>query len=87
MHGHLSGTARYDEHGRIFAPHPEPVIFDKARLYTYTIDNIPAAVEYLSQRRYGVLSESNRIAEIQTQDQSLQMLVVVVAVGVLFLAL
>lgn len=84
MHGHLSGTARYDEQGHTFTPHPEPVIFDKARLYTHTIDNVPAAVEYLSQRRYAVLSESNRIAEIQTQDQSLQLLVVVVAIGVLF---
>jgi hypothetical protein len=84
IHGHLSGAARYDEQGRIFAPHPEPVIFDKARLYTDTIDNIPEAVDYLSERRYAVLSESNRIAEIQTQDQSLQLLVVVVAIGVLF---
>lgn len=84
MHGHLAGNCRYDARGRVFAPLGEVVIYDKARLYTKTIDDVPNAVKHLSESGYAVLSEGNRIAEIQSQDQSLQLLVVVVAVGVLF---
>lgn len=84
IHSHLAGQAQYDSTGRVFAPLPEPVVFDKARLYTRTIDGVPAAVSHLAGQGYAVLSESTRIAEIQTQDQSLQLLVIVVAVGVFF---
>ena len=84
LHSHLAGHCRYDAQGRVFAPIPEAVLFDKARLYTKTIDGVPQAVQHLADSGYAVLSESNRIAEIQTQDQSLQLLVIVVAVGVLF---
>ncbi|MDA7884785.1 hypothetical protein N9B23_00275 [bacterium] len=64
---------------------PDPVMaFTKARLYTETIDDVPAAVETLANQNFAVLSESSRIAEIQTQDGSLQILVGVVAVGVFF---
>lgn len=79
-----SGLIEYDAISGQFVE-PNPVMaFTKARLYTETIDDVPAAVETLANQNFAVLSESSRIAEIQTQDGSLQILVGVVAVGVFF---
>ncbi|MDC0295615.1 FtsX-like permease family protein, partial [bacterium] len=47
-----------------------------------SIDAVPETVSALSESGYAVLSESSRIAEIQEQDQSLQVLVAVTAGGV-----
>ena len=77
-----SGLVKYDSGSRRFIDVPSPVDFTKARLYTDTIDDVPEAVEWLAEAKYAVLSESSRIAEIQEQDQSLQILVLVVALGV-----
>lgn len=76
------GLVKFDAASGNFIDVPAPVSFTKARLYTRTIDDVPDAVQWLSGENYAVLSESSRIAEIQEQDQSLQMLVVVVALGV-----
>ena len=78
------GLIEYDAISGQFVE-PNPVMaFTKARLYTETIDDVPAAVEALANQNFAVLSESSRIAEIQAQDGSLQILVGVVAVGVFF---
>ena len=78
------GLIEYDAiSGQFIEPNPV-MAFTKARLYTETIDDVPAAVETLANQNFAVLSESSRIAEIQTQDGSLQILVGVVAVGVFF---
>jgi putative ABC transport system permease protein len=71
-----------DVEGRKFVPASTPVSFTKARLYTATIDDVPLAADMLAKRKYAVLSEVSRIAEIQEQDTSLRVLVAVVALGV-----
>lgn len=71
-----------DVEGRKFVPASTPVSFTKARLYTATIDDVPLAADMLAKRKYAVLSEVSRIAEIQEQDTSLRVLVAVVAIGV-----
>jgi hypothetical protein len=77
-----AGRIAYDVTTGRFVAKPDPILFDKARLYTRTIDDVPTAVEQLSERGYAVLSESNRISEIQSQDHSLQTLVLLVSIGV-----
>jgi ABC-type lipoprotein release transport system permease subunit len=71
-----------DSEGKKFVPAPSPVSFTKARMYTATIDDVPLAADMLAKRKYAVLSEVSRIAEIQEQDTSLKVLVAVVALGV-----
>jgi ABC-type lipoprotein release transport system permease subunit len=71
-----------DSDGRKFVPASQPVSFTKARMYTHTIDDVPLAADMLAKRKYAVLSEVGRIAEIQAQDTSLKVLVAVVALGV-----
>lgn len=71
-----------DSEGRKFVPASSPVSFTKARMYTATIDDVPLAADMLAKRKYAVLSEVSRIAEIQEQDTSLRLLVTVVALGV-----
>ncbi|MEK6238499.1 MAG: ABC transporter permease [Planctomycetales bacterium] len=77
-----SGLADYDSQSAKFIPRPMPPVYDKARLYARTIDDVPAVVKFLSADGYALMSEDSRIREIQGQSQSLQMLVVVVGVGV-----
>lgn len=76
--------AVFDSSTGIFSPAPRPAVFNKARLYTHTIDDVPLAVRQLREKGYAVLSESTRISEIQQQDGSLQLLVYIVAGGVFF---
>jgi len=71
-----------DSEGQKFVPAASPVSFTKARMYTATIDDVPLAADMLAKRKYAVLSEVSRIAEIQAQDTSLKVLVTVVALGV-----
>jgi putative ABC transport system permease protein len=71
-----------DSEGGKFVPASSPVSFTKARMYTATIDDVPLAADMLAKRKYAVLSEVSRIAEIQEQDTSLRVLVAVVALGV-----
>jgi putative ABC transport system permease protein len=59
-------------------------VYDRARLYATTIDDVPAVVTALSAKNFAVMSETGRITEIQQQDNSLQLLVWVVGVGVFF---
>jgi ABC-type lipoprotein release transport system permease subunit len=71
-----------DSGSRKFIPASSPVSFTKARMYTATIDDVPLAADMLAKRKFAVLSEVSRIAEIQNQDMSLKVLVAVVALGV-----
>lgn len=82
IHQYRFGLVQFDAGGQRFIENPTALDYTKARLYTKTIDDVPAAVDLLASRRFAVLSESSRIAEIQAQGHSLQTLVVVVAVGV-----
>jgi hypothetical protein len=76
------GVADFDNATRLFVPVPEPSVYGKARLFARTIDDVPSVVEGLIKRRFAVISESGRISEIHEQDNSLQLLVVVVGLGV-----
>ena len=82
MKEYLRGKLEYDEASGTFSSIPDPIMFDKARIYAKTIDDVPTVVERLSTAGYAVLSESNHIAEIQMQDRSLEVLVIVVGIGV-----
>jgi hypothetical protein len=75
--------AVFDQLTQTIVQVPEPPRFGKARLYATEIDRIPRVVEELQARGFAVLSESGRIAEIQQQDNSLQLLVWIVGLGVL----
>ena len=79
---HIRGDVVLEKMSNRFTPTPRPVAFTKARMYTTTIDDVPLAAKQLAEKRFAVLSEVSRIAEIQEQDGSLQVLVLVVAIGV-----
>jgi len=76
------GLATYDPEVGLFVAIPEEPVYDKARLYARTIDDVPAICDVLRARRFAVMSESTRINEIHQQDRSLQLLVYVVGIGV-----
>lgn len=77
-----AGETTFDTTAGIFIELAKPITYTKARLYADSIDSVPQTVNALSENGYAVLSESSRIAEIQEQDRSLQMLVAVTAAGV-----
>ncbi|MES2789205.1 MAG: FtsX-like permease family protein, partial [Planctomycetota bacterium] len=79
---HAAGTVDFDAAVQLFVPLPQPPVYDRARLYARTIDNVPEVVQALSQKQFAVMSETGRISEIQRQDVSLQLLVLVVGAGV-----
>ena len=79
---HAAGQVEYDADVRLFVPKMQSSIYDRARLYAATIDDVPAAVRALSERKFAVMSETGRITEIHRQDESLQLLVWVVGLGV-----
>jgi hypothetical protein len=72
----------YDPTTNLFVPKPEPPVYDKARLYARTIDEVPSIVDQLMAKQFAVMSESTRITEIHEQDRSLRLLVWVVGAGV-----
>tara|TARA_R110002049_G_scaffold251918_5_gene426362 strand:+ start:4248 stop:6155 length:1908 start_codon:yes stop_codon:yes gene_type:complete len=74
--------AEYDADLNLFVPRQKPAIYDRARLYAATIDDVPNTVDALAEKGFAVMSETGRITEIQQQDQSLQLLVWVVGLGV-----
>ena len=76
------GGVEYDPAIHLFVAKQEPSIYDRARLYARTIDDVPAVVTGLANRGFAVMSETGRITEIHNQDDSLQLLVWVVGVGV-----
>lgn len=76
------GGVEYDPAIHLFVAKQEPSIYDRARLYARTIDDVPAVVTGLADRGFAVMSETGRITEIHNQDNSLQLLVWVVGVGV-----
>ena len=75
--------AVFDELTQTIVQVPNPPRFGKARLYATDVDHVPQVVTELKSRGFAVLSESGRIAEIQQQDSSLQLLVWIVGLGVL----
>lgn len=77
-----SGQVIYDADIALFVGVPRPAVYDRVRLFAQTIDNVPDIVEELVDRRFAVMSETGRITEIHQQDQSLQILVIVVGMGV-----
>lgn len=77
-----NGMVTYDPTTNLFVPNPEPIIYDKARLYARTIDEVPSIVNQLMGKQFAVMSESTRITEIHEQDRSLRLLVWVVGAGV-----
>ena len=77
-----AGESTFDSTAGVFIEVARPITYTKARLYTDSIDSVPQTVNALANEGYAVLSESSRIAEIQEQDQSLQVLVAVTAGGV-----
>ena len=76
------GTAIFDPQTQLIAPVPVEVVFDKVRLFARTIDDVPALTERLFAAKFAVQSEDARIQEIQEQDASLRLLVLVVGLGV-----
>jgi hypothetical protein len=76
------GDAVYDASLRLFVEVPRPAVYGKARAFVATIDQVPAAVDWLVDRGFSVMSESGRISEVHKQDSSLQLLVWVVGLGV-----
>lgn len=76
------GTVDYDSATRQFVALPSPPLYDKARLYAFSIDDVPAVARALNDRQFVVGSERARINEIHQQDRSLQLLVFVVGFGV-----
>lgn len=77
-----ASMVEYDSAINLFVPRPETPVYDRARLYASTIDDVPLIVRTLSEEQFAVMSETGRISEIQGQDSSLQLLVLVVASGV-----
>lgn len=84
LHQEQSGLVVFDEDVQLFVAKPQPAIYDRARLYANTIDDVPTVVAALSEQNFAVMSETGRITEIQEQDASLELLVWVVGVGVFF---
>lgn len=86
LHAHVdafrNGAVTYDPTSSLFVPKPEPPVYDKARLYAISIDEVPNIVEQLIAKHFAVMSESTRINEIHEQDRSLRLLVWVVGAGV-----
>ena len=79
---HRDGLVEYDSEIQLFVPRTQSSVYDRARLYATTIDNVPATVKALAERQFAVMSETGRITEIHRQDESLQLLVWVVGLGV-----
>lgn len=76
------GQVEFDKDIQLFVPMPHPAIYDRARLYALTIDDVPEMVSRLAADGFAVMSETGRITEIHKQDVSLQLLVWVVGLGV-----
>jgi putative ABC transport system permease protein len=81
------GDAEYDSTRKVFTPVAQPSVYGKARLFADSIDDVPAVVSALLARDFQITSESGRISEIQQQDSSLQLLVLVVGIGVFLFGL
>jgi ABC-type lipoprotein release transport system permease subunit len=81
------GENDYDATRQVFTSIAQPSVYGKARLFADSIDDVPAVVAALLERNFQVTSESGRISEIQDQDSSLRLLVLVVGMGVFLFGL
>lgn len=79
---YTDGVAEFDADTKLFVPKRRSPIYDRARMYARTIDEVPRVVRALADKQFAVMSETGRIAEIHRQDVSLQLLVWVVGTGV-----
>ena len=78
----VAGKVEFDAQNKLFVAVPRETVFDKARLYADTIDEVPTVVERLRSDGFAIMSEVTRIREIHQQDHSLQLLVLIVGAGV-----
>lgn len=76
------GHALLDTVSQKFVPRPDVPTYEKVRIYARTIDDVLDVVDRAETLRYGCIAENARIAEIRSQDQSLQSLVRIVALAV-----
>ena len=74
---------QFDAAQQIFIETTPELSYGRARVYTNTIDDVPLVVGSLSELGYAVLSEKDRIDEIHATNDSLQLLVVIVGIGVI----
>jgi ABC-type lipoprotein release transport system permease subunit len=82
LRAEVAGKVELDPQNKLFVAVPRETVFDKARLYADTIDEVPTVVERLRRDGYAIMSEATRIREIHQQDHSLQLLVLIVGAGV-----
>ena len=76
------GAIQYEPLGNRFVPHPLPIDYTSAYLFTHTIDEVPATSDILQKRGFGVSSKNFEIKQIHKQTNSLSVLVRIVAIGV-----
>ncbi|MDB4864629.1 hypothetical protein OAI33_15185, partial [Pirellulaceae bacterium] len=74
---------QFDQTQQIFIENEPAISYGRARIYCDTIDSVPNVVQKLSTSGYAVLSEKNRIDEIHSTNNSLQLLVIIVGLGVI----
>jgi ABC-type lipoprotein release transport system permease subunit len=73
----------FDMLQQIFIERSPVLTYGRARVYCKTIDDVPNVVNSLSDSGYAVLSEKGRIDEIHATNDSLQLLVLIVGIGVI----
>jgi ABC-type lipoprotein release transport system permease subunit len=83
LHEISEGAIQFDAVQQIFIENSPSISYGRARVYCDTIDAVPQVVAQLSDLGYAVLSEKARIDEIHATNDSLQMLVIIVGIGVI----
>lgn len=72
----------FDDIGNRFVSIPLPLDYEKAFMFTKGVDDVPLAANMLEKLNYHPDAKHFEILEIQEQSQSLEILVLVVAIGV-----
>jgi ABC-type lipoprotein release transport system permease subunit len=83
LHEYREQNIQLDHEQQIFIESTPTLSYGRARIYCNTIDSVPEVVSKLSESGYAVLSEKTRIDEIHATNNSLQLLVVIVGIGVI----
>ena len=65
----------FDQAGYKFVPVPDKAVYENARTYAETIDDVPDIVAEFVSRKYSHESEENRISEIKDTTSDLEVLV------------
>jgi len=82
LYQYLNQRVGFDEQSQQFTQLPTNLGYTAARLYVRDINDVPAAFERLKPPRYSCECELSLITNIHRQDNSLRILVLVVAFGV-----